>query len=848
MKSFGTTSPFALLAFGAALVLASGPLARAQGSRADYERAAGLRTATANKVFRDRVDAHWLADGGKFWYELKTGPASREYVLVDAEKGERRPAFDHARLAKALNLSGVGAARPDALVLRDLEWPGADTLSFTAAGKRWRVALDSYNVLDQQPGQIVPAAGLAPEDAPTASRRTGAETPLKFINHTAGVVELFWLDPDGIRRSYGNLAAGATRDMQTFAGHVWLVTNAEGRTIVAFEATEKSGEAEITGVTPPRTRPAARETLRPVARDVSPDGKWRTAVRDHNLVLRDAATGEEFAVTKDGTAGNAYRDRVYWSPDSRKFAAVRVEPGQEHKVSFVDSSPKEQVQPKVVSFDYLKPGDKLPHPRPTLIDVATKRAISVSDELFPNPFTENGNMDIRWERDSSRFTFRYNQRGHQALRIIAVDANNGAARAIVDEQSQTFIDYSGKSFLEWLDGTGELIWMSERDGWNHLYLYDAKQGRVKNQITHGDWVVRGVDRVDRERRQIWFRAGGIVPGQDPYFVHFCRVNFDGSSLVVLTAGDGTHTAEFSPDRRFLVDTYYRVDLAPVVELRNAADGRLVCELERGDATALWSAGRRPAERFVAKARDGETDIFGIIVRPANFDPAAKYPVIESIYAGPQGAFVPKAFTALQRTQDLAELGFIVVQIDGMGTDQRSKKFHDVCWKNLGDAGLPDRILWIKAAAQQHPEMDLTRVGIYGTSAGGQSSLGGLLTHGDFYKVCVSDCGCHDNRMDKIWWNEQWMGWPVGPHYAEQSNVTLAPKLQGKLLLMVGEMDRNVDPASTMQVADALIKANKDFELFVMPGAGHGVARTPYGERRLKDFFVRHLVGREPRWQ
>ena len=223
-------------------------------------------------------------------------------------------------------------------------------------------------------------------------------------------------------------------------------------------------------------------------------------------------------------------------------------------------------------------------------------------------------------------------------------------------------------------------------------------------------------------------------------------------------------------------------------------------------------------------------------------------MIESIYAGPQGAFVPKAFTALQRTQDLAELGFIVVQIDGMGTDQRSKKFHDVCWKNLGDAGLPDRILWIKAAAQQHPEMDLTRVGIYGTSAGGQSSLGGLLTHGDFYKVCVSDCGCHDNRMDKIWWNEQWMGWPVGPHYAEQSNVTLAPKLQGKLLLMVGEMDRNVDPASTMQVADALIKANKDFELFVMPGAGHGVARTPYGERRLKDFFVRHLLGREPRWQ
>jgi dipeptidyl aminopeptidase/acylaminoacyl peptidase len=505
------------------------------------------------------------------------------------------------------------------------------------------------------------------------------------------------------------------------------------------------------------------------------------------------------------------------------------------------------VQPKVVSFDYLKPGDKLPHPRPTLVDVATQRAIAIDDALFPHPYTTSGTMDIRWAADSARFTFRYNQRGHQVLRIIAVDAATGAARALVDERSDTFIDYSGKSFLEWLDDSGELIWMSERDGWNHLYLYDAKLGRVKNQITRGEWVVRGVDRVDREKRQIWFRAGGIIPGQDPYHVHYGRVNFDGSGLVVLTAGDGTHTAEFSPDRRFVVDTYSRVDLAPVVELRRTADGTLVCELERGDATALWQSGRRAPERFVAKARDGATDIFGLLMRPSNFDPAKKYPVIESIYAGPQGAFVPKAFSALPRTQELAELGFIVVQIDGLGTSQRSKNFHDVCWKNLGDAGLPDRVLWIKAAARKFPEMDLTRVGIYGTSAGGQSSLGAMLTHGDFYKVCVSDCGCHDNRMDKIWWNEQWMGWPVGPHYAAQSNVTMAPRLQGKLLLVVGEMDRNVDPASMMQVANALVTANKDFELLVVPGAGHGVAGSPNGKRRLQDFFVRHLLGKEPRW-
>ena len=831
-----------------AVMLGAGPSARAQGSRADYERAAALRTASAGAVFRDRVDAHWLPGRATFWYAVKTDRDTREFIWVDAETGERRPAFDHRRLAQALNSAGVDSAQPDRLDLSNLEWTEANGLRFTTAGRRWHVALGNYELQAVPP---TPTVGLAPEEAPTASRRTGAETALRFTNRTAGAVELFWLDTAGNRKSYGRLAAGQSREQHTFGGHVWLAAGADGRTLAVFETAETGGEAEINGITLARARPRPvppRAAADRPAFDHSPDGHWSAAIRAHNVVLRDTASGREFVLTHDGTPDHAYHEGFSWSPDSKKFVARRVEAGGGRTVSFVESSPKNQVQPKLTGFEYLKPGDKLPHPRPALFDVATKRQIPVRDDLFPRPFTEKGDLPIRWERDSSRFTFRYNQRGHQVLRIVAVDATTGAASALVDERSATFIDYSGKSLLEWLDATGELIWMSERDGWNHLYLYDARLGRVKNQITRGDWVVRGVDRVDRDRRQIWFRAGGIVPGQDPYFVHHCRVNFDGSALVVLTEGDGTHTVEFSPDRRFLVDRYSRVDLAPVVNLRRAADGALVCALERGDAGALWSGGRRAPERFAAKARDGVTDIFGVIVRPSLFDPGKKYPVIESIYAGPQGAFVPKAFGAFSATQELAELGFIVVQIDGLGTSHRSKKFHDVCWQNLGDAGLPDRVRWIQAAARTRLEMDLSRVGIYGTSAGGQSSLGALLTHGDFYRVAVSDCGCHDNRMDKIWWNEQWMGWPVGPHYAAQSNVTLAPNLQGKLLLMVGEMDRNVDPASTMQVADALIKANKDFELLVVPGAGHGVAGSPYGKRRLQDFFVRHLLGREPRWE
>ncbi len=261
---------------------------------------------------------------------------------------------------------------------------------------------------------------------------------------------------------------------------------------------------------------------------------------------------------------------------------------------------------------------------------------------------------------------------------------------------------------------------------------------------------------------------------------------------------------------------------------------------------LLATGWQVPERFVAKGRDGQTDIYGVIFRPTNFDPQKQYPVIEKIYAGPHGAFVPKAFESYFGAQAMAELGFMVVQIDGMGTNWRAKAFHNVCWKNLGDSGFPDRIAWLQAAAKKYPQMDLSRVGIYGGSAGGQSALRALLAHGDFYKAAVADCGCHDNRMDKIWWNEAWMGWPVGPHYEEQSNVTQAHKLQGKLLLIVGELDRNVDPASTMQVVNALIKADKDFDLLVVPGGGHGIAESSYGKRRRRDFFVRHLLGVEPR--
>jgi dipeptidyl-peptidase-4 len=451
-------------------------------------------------------------------------------------------------------------------------------------------------------------------------------------------------------------------------------------------------------------------------------------------------------LSKDGSADDAYTERIYWSPDSKKLVALRTRKGQEHKVHLIESSPRDQLQPKLHSFDYLKPGDRIPITKPHLFDVTARKEIAVKDDLFPNPWSV---QDVRWAPDSRDFTFLYNQRGHQVLRVVAVDAESGAACAIVDEQSKTFIDYNSKFFIHYLDSTNEIIWMSERDGWNHLYLYDAATGRVKNQITKGAWVVRGVDRVDEKTREIWFHASGYYRDQDPYYLHYFRVNFDGTHPVALTEGDGTHRVEYSPDRRFLIDTYSRVDLAPVTELRRVADGKLLCALERADAGALSKTGWKAPERFVAKGRDGKTDIYGVLFRPIKFDVNKKYPVIEQIYAGPQGAFVPKEFRPFFYPQQLAELGFIVVQIDGMGTNYRSKAFHDVCWKNLGDAGLPDRIHWLKAAAAKYPYLDLSRVGIYGGSAGGQSALRAVLAYPEFYKAAAANCGCHDNRKVRV---------------------------------------------------------------------------------------------------
>ena len=758
----------------------------------DFSRAQSLARRTDGKVFRDAVASHWLPDNQHFWYRVTTAPNQHEYVLVNAATGEIKR---------------------------------ADTAEKLGVTENDRVSTSAQKSL-----------------APKRTTQNGNETTIRFHNATTASVDLFWVDGSGERKPYGRIRPDQTTEQHTYAGHVWLVTDALGTPLGFFEAMPDVLEIEIDGKPTKTEPPRRRQNQRRSAE--SPDGNWSIEFENHNLELV-ANNGATTQLTTNGTAENPYRGSVVWSPDSQSCIVQSVTEVPRHIVNIVESSPRDQLQPKLQTYDYFKPGDELPRVQPFLIRTADKKVLPVANDLFPNNFTPDGELNnVRWSPRGDEFYFDYNQRGHQLYRILAVNATNGAVRTVAEERSKTFVDYETKTWREWLDDSGELIWMSERGGWAQLYLYDITSGKLKNQITRGDWVVREVLKVDAAKRQIWFLAGGVRAGEDPYHHQLCRVNFDGSGFIQLTQGDGDNSVKFSPDGNYFIAKYSRVDLPTITELRRSEDGKLICELERGDVSRLLKSGWTMPERFVAKGRDGATDIYGVIIKPSNFDPKKKYPVVEEVYAGPLSSFAPENFGRLLRQHAIAELGFIVVQADGMGTDNRGKVFHDVCWKNLQDAGFPDRIAWIRAAAKTRPWMDLSRVGIYGGSAGGQNAMRALLDYNDFYKVAVADCGCHDNRMDKLWWNEQWLGWPVDDSYIRASNVEDAHKLQGKLLLMVGELDHNVDPASTMQVVNALEKANKDFEMLVITGSDHGAAETPYGSKRRAEFLAHNLLGGE----
>ena len=811
----------------------------------------GRRPSRSDLVFKDRIAPHWFHENTRFWYRNDLRGGTKEFIVVDAVRGAREPAFDHAKLAAGLSKAANAEYSADNLPFDNIEFTDDEkAIRFNVGDARWHCDLQTYEVREDKSLEKAAEERIGPRiRAPLRSTRTGEETFVTFINRTAGEVELFWLDPAGERQSYGKIARGAEHRQHTFAGHVWMALDARGAELLRLEAGPESGRVEISGTpSPPRQspRPSGQRNDGERPSDRSPDGKWIALVKDYNVFIKaNESEAKEIQLSDDGKEGLAY-GRLSWAPDSKSLVAFRIEPGERKEVYLIQSSPADGGRAKLQTRPYTLPGDKFARYELNLFDVASHKRTQPELDRFEHEWET---PRLHWYRDGRHFAFQQVDRGHQRFRVIEVDSQTGSVRNLIDEKTETFIwtahtENLRLNIVNWPEKTDEIIYVSERDGWRHLYLVDTKEGKVNNQITKGEYVVRGIDRIDEENRQVWFNASGMNPDQDPYLIHFYRVNFDGTGLVALTGGNGNHSVQYSPDQKYLIDTYSRADAAPANELRRVSDGKLVCPLEQADISEWGADGWEPPEVFVAKGRDGKTDIWGIICRPRNFDPNKKYPVIEDIYSGPQGSFVPKTFSPTRRYASLTDLGFVVAKVDGMGTANRSKAFHDVCWKNLKDAGFPDRILWHQAVAAKYPWYDLNRVGIYGNSAGGQNAAAAVLFHPEFYRAAVASCGCHDNRMDKASWNEQWMGYPVGAQYSECSNIDNAHRLRGKLFLIVGEMDTNVPPESTFRLVDALIKAGKDFELLVIPGGGHGMGGA-YGQRRMQDFFVRHLLGKEP---
>ncbi len=570
----------------------------------------------------------------------------------------------------------------------------------------------------------------------------------------------------------------------------------------------------------------------------SPDGKWVVKINDGSLQLVPTGVGEkrtlEFALPKD----SLWNSEIFWHSDSTRFAATHRTNHPIRKIHYVRSSPKDQAQPTHELHAYDKPGDLRNISQPAIFFTDDREPIALDPKLAPDPYSLG---DFHWHKDGHRFCLEFVERGFGKFRLLEIDADSRASQIRASEESDKFVHVFSNTYHRQLQQKDEILWLSERSGYLHLYLLNGQNGKTIRQLTDGNWIVRNVLGLDESSRRALIQISGYYPKQDPYYLHYAFLNLDDGKLTLLTEADGTHEIEFSPDRSHYLAKWSRVDHPPVFEIRRTADGSKVATLNQPDLAPLTATGWQTPQKFVCKDRNDQYDINGVIWRPQNFDPAKKYPVVENIYAGPHGAFVPKSFNSWHgHKSEMAEGGFIVVQIDGLGTNYRGREFQQVAYQNLKDSGFPDRIKWLQAAAAKYPQMDLSKVGIYGGSAGGQSSTAALLHHGDFYQAAVSDCGCHDNRIDKMWWNEQWLDWPLNDSYLDNANLTHIAKLQGHLMLTVGEMDRNVDPASTLQLVNGLILADKDYEFYLIPNAGHGCGEMPHLRRKRIEFFQKHL--------
>lgn len=688
-------------------------------------------------------------------------------------------------------------------------------------------------------------------DYDRAARMLGVNTR-KLIDR--GTVNPNWL-PDG--RFWYSVPSGT--------GKEYVLIN-------PADASRKTGSTAgaILGADSGKVKEAGQLMRRNFSSEVtSPDGKKQAFIRDWNLWVRDVATKKETQLTTDGikdygyatdNAGWKHSDRaiLLWSPDSRKIASFRQDQRHLSDMYIVSTNVG---APKLEAWKYPLPGDNdIIRIERVIIDVENASVIPL--KMAPDPrrgtlcddIACSGSFDDNeWSPDGSKLAFVSTSRDHKDEVLRIADASTGDVKDILEEKVATQYE-SGQGMVNWhyLPGSNEIIWYSERDDWGHLYLYDAGTGQLKNQITKGDFVVTRLLKMDEKNRVLYFEAKGREKGRDPYFAHVYRVNFDGKKLQLLTPEDANHDVFFSPDLKYFVDNYSKPDVAPVSVLRDI-NGKQIVPLEQTDISRLTASGWKPCEPVRVKSRDGRWDLYGLLFKPTNLDPAKKYPVVNYIYPGPQGGGVgSRSFSASRGdNQALAELGFIVVVIDGTCNPDRSKSFHDVCYGNMADNTLDDQIAGLKELAATRPYMDLDRVGIWGHSGGGFATCAAMFRYPDFYKVGISESGNHDNRNYEDDWGERYIGLLTKDdkgksNYELQANQGYAKNLKGKLMLAHGAMDDNVPPYNTYLVVQALEKANKDFDLVIFPNAAHGYGQDSYYMmRRRWDYFVKNLQGNEP---
>ena len=648
-----------------------------------------------------------------------------------------------------------------------------------------------------------------------------------------------------------------------------LSFSADGR-MISFNLADKHWDCDVLGTNCTSTAIAAAsgQNASPNA-VVSPDGKRSAYIKDYNLWMRDLASGKETQLTTNGVkdygyatdnAGWTHSDRAIlaWSPDSKKIATFQQDQRKTSDMYLVTTNVG---APKLEAWKYPLPGDaNVTMIERVIIEVDSPKVIRLQmkpDEhrtTLCDDISCNGDFtDVEWSADAKQLAFVSSSRDHKKVNLRIADTSTGAIREVYEETSPTQFE-SGTRTVNWrfLPASNEFIWFTERDGWGHLYLYDLTTGKLKNRITTGEFAVWEIQKVDEKNRRLYFTAGGREKGRDPYFSHFYSVNFDGKNLKLLTAEDGNHEITMSPDGKYFVDNYSKPDAPPVSVLRDL-NGKVVASLEKADISRLTAAGWKPPTPIVVKARDNTTDLYGLMFTPTNLDQKKKYPIINYIYPGPQGGSVGSRSFSPARSdhQALAELGFVVVMIDGTCNPLRSKKFHDACYGNMADNTLPDQVGAMKQLAAKFSYIDIERAGIWGHSGGGYATAAAMFRYPDFFKVGISESGNHDNRNYEDDWGERYIGLLVEDankksNYEDQANQNFAKDLKGKLLLAHGGMDDNVPPYNTYLVVEALVKANKDFDLIIFPNARHGYgASSFYMMRRRWDYFVKNLMGAEP---